>query len=309
MTLPGNNNITHVPLIEKMKFAFWGIRYFDIIIIMAYPTMGAVFAVDDIDLSIIIKFVIFSFFNFIFVAHIYIFNDWSDAHLNPEEPKRRLKHALKYPVLTMNQVLVCSIAMSLFALTGFAFLSWRLFVVGIFIEVITASYSHPVFNLKGRPFFSTIIHFLGAVLYFIGGWSVFRPFTINGFALAVFFGLVLAAGHFSNEIDDFSQDFEAGIRTNAIAFGQRVVFRTGLALFLISSAWLILLSILFFGYPVSFMLAASGVVLLITWTVQTYRFLKWKGGSPIKDFRKFYRLIYALLCAFLFLFQIFIWYF
>lgn len=291
-------------LAGKLRFAIWGIRYFDIIVLMAYPTMGAAFAIDRIDLGVVVKFAVFTVFNFLFVAHVYIFNDWSDALLNPEEPKRRPRHALKHPVLTRGQVLACCMVVGAVAMVGFAFLSLRLLAVAVFIEIVTAAYSHPRINLKGRPIISTLIHFVGASLYFMGGWAVFRPFSLEELSLGAFFGLVLAAGHFSNEIEDFDQDLAADIRTNAIAFGQRKVFRAGLALFIISSGFFVFVSAGMLWFP---LYLATAVVLLVAWLIQAWRYRDWKGGEPIAGFRKFYRAAYALLCAVLLCLRVLEW--
>ena len=289
---------------EKLRFAFWGIRYFDILVLMAYPTMGAVFAVDRPDLDTAIRFAVFTVLNFLFVAHIYIFNDWSDAALNPAEPDRRKRHAMKESSLTPHEVLGVSAALGVVSLAGFAFLTWRLFAIGLFIQIVTALYSHPRINLKGKPVISTTIHFLGASLYFMGGWVVFKPFSYVEVCLGLFFGLILAAGHFSNEIEDFEQDHAAGIRTNAIAFGQRKVFMTGLFLFILSSLFLVYISVTQLG-PNAY--AWIAVTLVLVWLIQTWRYRKWKGGDRILGFRRFYRGLYALLCAALIAVRVYEW--
>lgn len=281
-----------VPLLQKLGFAWWGIRYFDILVLMAYPTLGAVFAIQELTPPVLARFLVFTFFNFLFVAHVYIYNDLSDARLNPEEPLRRSRHALKYPALSSRQVFMCSLGLGAAAFVGFAFISWRLLVVAVLLEAITVSYSHPRINLKGRPVVSTLIHFAGASLYFMGGWAAFQPFTSLELALAVFFGLVLAAGHFSNEIQDFNQDLGAGIRTNAVAFGQRTMFRVGLMLFMLSSAWLLIVSRSLLDHPAY---AYAAAALLVVWLIESRRRRSWKGGDSIREFRRFYRALYAAL--------------
>jgi 4-hydroxybenzoate polyprenyltransferase len=281
-------------LIEKLGFVVWGVRYFDIIILMAYPTMGAMFAIEELNLQVILRFTVFSLLNFLFVTSMYIFNDWSDARLNPEEPKRRSRHALKHPFISSRQVLIISQMVSIVALIGFAFLSWRLLLVAVLIYLLTTAYSHPRINLKGRPVISTAIHFTGAALYFMGGWAVFMPFSIKEVCLGIFFGLILAAGHFSNEIEDFELDMAAGIRTNAIAFGQRFVFRVGLFLFVLSSGFFIYVATEYLEFTPYTIVS---LVLFFTWLIQSFRYRHWKGGEMIHSFRNFYRFIYALLCA------------
>jgi 4-hydroxybenzoate polyprenyltransferase len=304
----------------KLGFAVWGVRYSDIMVLMAYPTMGAVFAMDapGLGLAGLKRFLVFTALNFIFVAHIFIFNDWSDAQLNPEEPKRRSKHALKHPALTSRQVLLCSLALAAFSMAGFALLSWRLLIVALLVQFITAAYSHPRINWKGRPVGGTVIHFLYAILYFCGGWMVFSPLTPTALGLGTFFGLVLAGGHFSNEIQDFNSDLAAGIRTNVIAYGQRRMFRVGLGLFVLSSALFIVIAVTELGVSFEsptcglahltrpFYLAVAGALLLV-WLIQVWRYRAWKGGDRIRGFRSEYRMIYAAFCGLLMVVRIIEW--
>lgn len=300
--VPGQN--LKSSLLEKLKFVIWSIRYFDIMVLMAYPTMGAIFAIDLLELQNSFRLTMFIFFNFLFIAHIYIYNDLSDALLNPDEPKSRSTHALKHPALSEREVFTLSLAMALIALIGFALISWRLFLLALVLEFLTTLYSSSRVNFKGKPVFSTLIHFFGASLYFMGGWVVFESFTVEGMCLGIFFGLVLSAGHFSNEIEDFEQDLSAGIRTNAIVFGQRPVFRAGLFLFLISSLFFLYICIFHLG---SFAYIVVCSFLVLGWLVQIRRYWHWKGGDGIRGFRLFYRVVYAGLCFVLVLIRLTEW--
>jgi 4-hydroxybenzoate polyprenyltransferase len=277
----------------KLRFAVWGIRYLDILVLMANPTLGAVVAIRQPLIVPLTRLAIFSILNFLFLTQVFIFNDWSDARLNPEEPGRRSRHALKHPALSSGELLALAAALTAVSLAGFYFIKPALFTAGLVIAVMTVLYSHPTINLKGRPVVSTVIHFLVAALQFYSGFIAFSHPTSKAVALMIFLGLVLAAGHFSNEIEDFDQDLAAGIRTNAIAFGQHTMFRVGLFLFLLSSAFLTA-SGLALGEP---FYVACGLGLLAAWGVAAWRWRAWKGGDPIRPFRLFYRVLYALLSA------------
>ncbi|MFO8057478.1 MAG: hypothetical protein R6V10_09295, partial [bacterium] len=44
-----------------------------------------------------------------------------------------------------------------------------------------------------------------------------------------------------------------------------------------------------------------GVLLLLVWLVQSFRYRHWGGGDSIKEFRRFYRVVYACFTLGLFL--------
>jgi len=274
-----------------LGFLFWGIRGLGIAILFSYPMLGAAFALPEVNRAALLRFLLFFCFHVPFGAHIYLINDWSDARLNPDEPRLRKYQAMKHPEQWGERgVWTLALVFLAVALVGFAFLSPVLFAAGVIIAVITNLYSHPRTNFKGVPLLSTCIHFCFVILYFTGGWGLFAAPTPQAFALALYFGLVLSAGHYSNEIEDFQSDLRAGIRTNAIAFGQRRVFRVGLFLFLLSSLYLMVLAGVGWIPPA---MAGVGGVLTLAWVVQIIRFRRWQGGDPIHAFRHFYRILYA----------------
>ena len=287
-------------LASRLAFLRWGVRGFDILVFLAYPTLGAAFAWPGWGSEAAVRFAIFSVLNICLLTFIYLLNDWGDARLNPEEPRQRKVQALKHPeVMSERQVLGLAAALLGIALLGFFFLSRAVLVLNLLLVLITVLYSHPRIHWKGVPILSTLTHHLAfASLYFLAGWVLFQPFSRAAVEISLYWGLVLSAGHFSNEIEDFQNDSQAGIRTNAIAFGQRPVFRLGMALFLLASlyflglAWAGILPRLF---------AWIGAGLVGIWAIQTFRYRRWQAGDPIRPFRSFYRAVYAL-TSFLILF-------
>ena len=277
---------------SRLSFLRWGIRAFDVLVLMAYPTLGAIFALPQVNWVSCGRLAIFSIFNSFLLVHIYLINDWSDARLNPAEPRQRKIQALKRPEI-INERQILGLAMLLLALSliGFYFLSPVIFDLTAVIALLTMFYSHPRINGKGIPVLSTLIHLAFAILYFLAGWTLYRPLSPPAAALGLYFGLVLSAGHFSNEIEDFQSDSQAGIRTNAIAFGQRPVFRLGLALFLLSSLYLLGLAVA--GW-VDQGFAWIGGTLTLAWIIQIVRYRRWQAGDPIHTFRDSYRMVYAL---------------
>jgi len=284
-------------LADKLGFAMWGIRYFDVILVSSFPNFGAVLAMPDLSLLNIIRLAVFNLFNIIFVTHVFIYNDWCDAKINPSEPDHRTRHALKRRVLSDREILGVNAALLVVSLIGFGLLSIRLLVLVLVIEAVTYFYSQQRVNLKGIPVISLFVHFITSFFYVLAGWILFREFAIPGFFISAFMGLVMVAGHFFNEIDDFEQDLAVGIRTNAVAFGQRSSFHAGMLAFIASSAWFLAGSRLWLTSPAYTWL---GGAMLAAWLVQYWRYRKWKGGDSIKGFRSFYRAAYALFALALF---------
>jgi 4-hydroxybenzoate polyprenyltransferase len=305
----------------KLGFLIWGVRWLDFPIFTSFATIGALLAInswsrtnsgpnlglDSVAWPKLVRFLLFTLCNYVFAIHVYTYNDWSDGALNPDEPRRRPRHALKHPVLSTREVLAISAIMGAIALTGYALLSLRLLFMAAFLTVITVTYSHPWINLKGQPIVSTVIHFLGAWCYFLMGWIAFADLNSTGLSLGAFFGLTLAAGHFANEIEDFDNDLTAGIRTNTIAFGQRLMFRIGLILFLASASFFVCLTLwdqVLTPAPVFQFIAFA---LLYFWLWKSWEYRKWKGGDTIVGFRHSYRLAYATVCAALILIKLLQW--
>ena len=120
-------------LAAKLGFLVWGIRYFDVLLVSAYPSIGAVPALPDLSFPTLARLFAFTLVNFLYIAHIFIYNDWCDARTNPEEPKLRPRHALKRPVLSDREILGVNAVLLAVSLIGFALLSIRLLILVVLI--------------------------------------------------------------------------------------------------------------------------------------------------------------------------------
>ncbi len=272
-----------------------GIRYFDILILLAFPTMGAVFAIDAWSVPIALRFVVFCICNAFFLAHVFSFNDISGAHLHPDEPEIRARHALKNLDAKNRAPLFFSIVLLAASLVGYALLDLVILFFASAIAMLCALYSHHHINLKGVPVASALILLACPLLYFYTGWIAFAPFTAKTAMMGIFFATVLLAGHFSNEIQDFEQDRCASITTNAIRFGKLTVFRFGLVLFVASSAFLAYVSYAYFDGIRYFIIS---LILLGSWLAVSCAFWRTPQSieSNIATFRSIYRVIYAAYC-------------
>jgi 4-hydroxybenzoate polyprenyltransferase len=111
------------------------------------------------------------------------------------------------------------------------------------IATLSALYSLPRFNWKGRPLLSSASHLVGGMLHFLLGYSVGSAMDGRGLATAAFFGVTFAAGHLTQEVRDYQGDGLSDIRTNAVIFGQRRTFAASLALFTLAYAVLLILAL------------------------------------------------------------------
>jgi 4-hydroxybenzoate polyprenyltransferase len=112
------------------------------------------------------------------------------------------------------------------------------------ITTLSALYSLPRFNWKGRPLLNSAAHLAGGILHFLLGYSLGRAIDRRGVAIATYFALIFAAGHLTQEIRDHEGDAVNGIRTNAVVFGPRRTFAASLVLFTLAQVLLLVLALL-----------------------------------------------------------------
>jgi 4-hydroxybenzoate polyprenyltransferase len=174
------------------------------------------------------------------VAHVFAFNDWSDAALDAAAPRKAPGSFLARGV-TRGQMLAFSAALGLAALAALALLPLPVPLLGAGVLGAGLLYSAPRFGLKRAPVLSSLVHVAGQGLHFLMGYSLVAPADGRALRLALFFALVFAAGHLNQELRDHDGDRESGVLTNAVAFGRRAAFLASGALFALafaSLAWL-----------------------------------------------------------------------
>jgi 4-hydroxybenzoate polyprenyltransferase len=97
--------------------------------------------------------------------------------------------------------------------------------------------------LKGVPVLNSALHFLGGLLHFLLGYSVFTAPDWRGIQIGSFFALVFVAGHLTHETRDSDSDRVNDIRTNAVTFGKMRSFIGGLVIFTIADLLLMVLAL------------------------------------------------------------------
>ena len=82
-----------------------------------------------------------------------------------------------------------------------------------------------------------------AALLFLCGWNLFEAISAQALLIALFFGLSLATINFANEIEHFDDEMEVGMRTTAIVFGRKPVYRFSLYMFFAIAGCLFILAL------------------------------------------------------------------
>jgi len=284
--MPGNINI------KRLGFLLWGIRWDNVIFFLGFPVMGVVFQIPDFTFPTLLKVFMFALCNGLFLAQMFVYNDANDARINPDEPGKRKLHALKHPeLMNFRQAMaVCAVFALASVIGAFFFSRWS----GILTMIALATgiiYSHPRSSLKRHPALPELAHVIVAGCLFLSGWSMFQPLSREAVLLAIFFGLVLAAGNFANQIEHFDEELELGLRTSTIVFGKRPVFRFSLWLFFLTGCYLAALA--FFALVPKW-LTLPAAFLIVAWPLCAFFSRKADMVKNIKKFRGLIRVIYTV---------------
>lgn len=218
------------------------LRLPEILVLQGSPLLGAAFALRHPTTADLGPLAILMIANVLLVAHIFLLNDWSGLTTDLADPN---KAGGVFTARGVGRREIGGLTALLLALSLFLFsrLGPVTFGLALAIAALSALYSLPRFNWKGRPLLSSAAHLAGGVLHFLLGYSLGSAVDGRGLATAAFFALIFAAGHLTQEIRDHQGDVLNAIRTNAVAFGRRRTFAASLALFTLAHALLLLLTL------------------------------------------------------------------
>jgi 4-hydroxybenzoate polyprenyltransferase len=217
------------------------LRLEEILVLQGSPLLGAAFAIRHLSAADVGSLAVLALANVFLVAHIFMLNDWSGLTTDLADPN---KAAGVFTARGVGRGEIGGLAAGLLAVSLLLFsrLSLSALCLALAIATLSALYSLPRFNWKGRPLLSSAAHLAGGVLHFLLGYSLGSAIDLRGLATATFFALIFAAGHLTQEIRDHQGDVRNAIRTNAVIFGQRRTFAASLALFTLAHALLLLLA-------------------------------------------------------------------
>ncbi|HEY2293608.1 MAG TPA: UbiA family prenyltransferase [Thermoanaerobaculia bacterium] len=218
------------------------LRLEEILVLQGSPLLGAAFAIRHPAAETVGPLAILIVANVCLVAHIFVLNDWSGLTTDLADPN---KAAGVFTARGVGRGEIGGLAAGLLAVSLLLFsrLGPSALCLSLAIAALSALYSLPRFNWKGRPLLSSAAHLAGGALHFLLGYSVWSALDLRGLATATFFALTFAAGHLTQELRDHQGDVLNAIRTNAVIFGRRRTFAASLALFTLAYALLLLLAL------------------------------------------------------------------
>ena len=267
------------------------LRPLDVLVLQGPPLLGAAFAFGTPRLQDLTPLLVLLLANLVLVTHIFLLNDWSGLNADLADPNKASRVFTARGVVRREMGMLTA-ALLLVSLLLFTFLGTIPLALALGIAALSALYSLPRLHWKGRPLLNSAAHLAGGILHFLLGYSVWRALDARGFFIAVFFALVFAAGHLTQEIRDHDGDAFNGIRTNAVLFGPRRTFTASLLLFTLAQAVLLLMA-LFSVIPRPLALLAALFPLQLFWSREAL-----VGGltyASVSRLQLRYRALYALI--------------
>ena len=267
------------------------LRLPEILVLQGSPLLGAAFAIRHPAAENVEPLAMLTVANVCLMAHIFMLNDWSGLTTDLTDTN---KAAGVFTARGVGRKEIGGLAAGLLALSLLLFsrLGPSTFWLALAIATLSALYSLPRFNWKGRPLLNSAAHLAGGALHFLLGYSLGNAIDRRGLATATFFALTFAAGHLTQEVRDHQGDVRNAIRTNAVIFGPRRTFAASLALFTLAYALLFLLALQgILPHPLAALIALYPVHL--RWSLKTLA--EGLTYASIRRLQARYRALYAII--------------
>ena len=263
----------------------------DILVLQGPPLLGAAFALRHPTVQDIGPLAILMVANVLLVTHIFMLNDWSGLTTDLADANKAA-HVFTSRGVGRREMGVLTAGLLLLSLFLFSRLGPITLGLSLAIATLSALYSLPRFNWKGKPLLNSVTHLAGGILHFLLGYSMGSGVDRRGVAIAIFFALIFVAGHLTQEVRDHQGDAVNDIRTNAVIFGPRRTFAASLVFFTMAHVILLLLAL---GRLIPLPLAA----LVALYPVQLYWSLATlKEGltyASVSRLHARYRVLYAVI--------------
>jgi 4-hydroxybenzoate polyprenyltransferase len=214
----------------------------DILVLQGSPVLGAAFAIRHPAMQDLVPLAILMIANVFLVTHIFMLNDWSGLTTDLADPNKAARVFTARGV-GRREIGVVTAGLLVLSLLLFSRLGAMTLSLSLAIAILSALYSLPRFNWKGKPLLNSMTHLAGGILHFLLGYSIGTAIDNRGVAIATFFALIFVAGHLTQEIRDHQGDAINAIRTNAVIFGPRRTFAASLVLFTMAQLLLLALSL------------------------------------------------------------------
>jgi 4-hydroxybenzoate polyprenyltransferase len=204
--------------------------------------LGAAFAIGRPGVEHLAPLVTLMAANILLVTHIFMLNDWSGLTTDLADPNKA-NRVFTARGVGRGEMGALAVGLLILSFVLFGVLGPVTLGLSLAIAALSALYSLPRFDWKGKPLLNSAAHLGGGILHFLLGYSLENAVDRRGLAIAMFFALIFAAGHLTQEIRDLQGDAVNGIRTNAVIFGPRRTFAASLALFALAHILLLVLAI------------------------------------------------------------------
>lgn len=228
----------------------------EVCVLQASPLLGAWLGGVDLNADDLAQLAVLLVGSLALTAHVFVLNDWAGYRSDIHDPRRAAQ-------LGISRASIARVALVLLVVAGvtLAIVGTSELLFGAGIAALSVLYSFSPRLGKSTPVAASLNHVAGGVLHFLMGYSLLGAVDGKGAALAVFTGLVFAAGHLNQEVRDHAADQANGIRTSAVVFGARSSFLASFALFTAAYALVV-------GLAAGGVLPAHVLFVAAVWLVQ-----------------------------------------
>jgi 4-hydroxybenzoate polyprenyltransferase len=287
-----NDSVIPIPTAKASPLRYLSaLRLQDIVVLQGSPLLGAAFAIRHPGMQHLPAVVALVVANVFLVAHIFMLNDWSGLHTDLADPNKAARVFTARGV-RRGEIAGVTAALLIVSLIFFITLGPITFALSLAIATLSALYSLPRFNWKGKPLLNSAAHLAGGILHFLLGYSLGSAIDRRGVTIATFFALIFVAGHLTQEIRDHHGDAINAIRTNAVTFGPRRTFAASLVLFTVAQLLLLLLALQGF-LPRALAALVALYPLQLWWSLQTFR--DGLTYTSVSRLQTRYRALYAVI--------------
>jgi 4-hydroxybenzoate polyprenyltransferase len=277
-----------MPWFHRLSSCF---RLEEVLVLQGTPLLGAIFSMGTLTIARCLDLLVLAVASSCLVAHVFVLNDFCGASADLRDPNRATRVFMAGGIGRREARWLCALLLAL-SLILIAPFGPAPVLTALGIAALSALYSAPMFQMKGVPLISSVLHFLGGLLHFLMGYSLFRAIDGRSLAIGSFFALTFAAGHLTHEARDHGSDRLNRIRTNAVAFGPARGFAAGFLLFTAADVLLMVLAIR--GVvPRVLVLVAGLYTFHFWWTLRTL--LAGLTFENIRQLQVRYRALYAII--------------
>ena len=240
-TAPGGSTPDGPWVVRSFACLLSCIRFDEVLVLQGSPLLGAIVSMGRPTTERVFALLLLAAGSCCLVAHVFALNDWCGMHGDLLDPNRNAGVFVTKGIrrVQFGRLVAALLALSLLLLSPFGL---RTMSAALAIATLSALYSASPFRMKGVPLVNSALHFMGGLLHFLLGYSIFSPIDARGLEIGTFFAVIFVGGHLNQEIRDRESDLLNGIRTNAVTFGKRRTFAASLVLFTIAYVLLIVMA-------------------------------------------------------------------